>query len=60
MNSPGRPASPEVVELYKPTCCLIDGGQRCNSPATSATFNKRLYKPALQKKQQVFPDPEVG
>ena len=51
------PASPEVV--VKPTCCLIDEGQRCAFPATSATFNKRLLKTTLQRRRQLFPEPEV-
>lgn len=49
-------ASPEVVSN---TCCLIDEGQRCNYPATSATFNKRLIKTTQQRRRQLFPSPEV-
>lgn len=48
--------SPEVVSN---TCCLIDEGQRCNYPATSATFNKRLIKTTQQRRRQLFPSPEV-
>ena len=50
------PGNPEVVSN---TCSLIDEGQRCNHPATSATFNKRLIKTTLQRKRQLFPDPQV-
>ena len=51
------PGHPEVVSSN--TCSLIDEGQRCNHPATSATFNKRLIKTTLQRKRQLFPDPQV-
>lgn len=50
------PLSPDVVGA----CCLIDGGQRCRHPATSATFNKRLVKTSLQRRRQLIPDPEVS
>ena len=63
MSSPERLSSPEpeVVELNKPICCVIDAGLRCDSPATSATFNKRFYKPVLHRgrRQELSPDPEV-
>jgi histone deacetylase complex subunit SAP30 len=52
------PGHPEVVSSN--TCSLIDEGQRCNHPATSATFNKRLIKTTLQRKRQLFPDPQVS
>ena len=53
------PLSPDVVDAAR-TCCLIDEGHRCTSPATSATFNKRLVKTTLQRRRQLFPDPEVS
>lgn len=64
MSSPGRPGAVIVEEEDSPdvvsnSCCLIDEGQRCNYPATSATFNKRLIKNTLQRKRQLFPDAEV-
>lgn len=40
-------------------CCLIDEGQRCSHPATSATFNKRQVKNPQQRRRQLLPDPEV-
>ena len=48
-------SSPEVVQM----CCLIDEGERCRSRATSATFNKKLLKTALQRRQRLYADLEV-
>ena len=48
--------SPEVTQI----CCLIEEGQRCQSPATNATFNKKLLKSVSQRRQPFFADPEVS
>ena len=48
-------SSPEVVQM----CCLIDEGERCQSRATGATFNRKLFKTALQRRQRLYADLEV-
>lgn len=49
-------SSPEVVQM----CCLIDEGERCQSRATGATFNRKLFKTALQRRQRLYADLEAG
>ena len=48
--------SPEVPQI----CCIIEEGQRCQSRATSATFNKKLLKSVSQRRQRFSADPEVS
>ena len=51
--------SPEVVP-ERGVCCVIEEGGRCPSRAINATFNKKLLKAILQRRQRLYVDPEVS
>ena len=57
---PGPLSPPDVVDTAATYCCLVEEGQRCRYPATSATFNKRLVKTTLQYRRQLIPHPEAS